>query len=75
MNQQLAFRQLTEQLWQAGLPTAPTTSIRSRCSSAPPSERGGDADETIDWDEPDTPDEGNELLFRLKRMGEKHFYA
>jgi hypothetical protein len=50
-------------------------SVRSRCSSAPPSERGGGEDEKtkngwdngyddeeeniIDWDEPDKPDEGN----------------
>lgn len=43
-NRELAFRQLTEQLWAAGLPSAQTAcsmSVRSRCSSAPPSERGG----------------------------------
>jgi hypothetical protein len=51
-------------------------SIRSRCSSAPPSERGGGDDEAtkitgnnnyeeenIDWDEPDLPDEGNSHCF------------
>jgi hypothetical protein len=77
-NRELAFRQLTEQLWAAGLPssmTACSMSVRSRCSSAPPSERGGGDDEMtkidwndthgdeegnmIDWDEPDKPDEGN----------------
>ncbi|CAF4461293.1 unnamed protein product [Rotaria socialis] len=74
-NRELAFRQLAEQLWAAGLPssaTASSLSIRSRCSSAPPSERGGDDDMTIvtwnnhcndeqenmiDWDEPDKPDD------------------
>jgi hypothetical protein len=49
-------------------------SIRSRCSSAPPSERDGgdemkkidlinvyndDEEHIIDWDEPDKPDKGN----------------
>jgi hypothetical protein len=77
-NRELAFRQLTEQLWAAGLPSSTTAcsmSVRSRCSSAPPSERGGGEDEKtkngwdngyddeeeniIDWDEPDKPDEGN----------------
>lgn len=62
-NRELAFRQLTEQLWTAGLPSSPTAcsmSIRSRRSSAPLSERGGDYDiETIDWDEADLPDSGN----------------
>jgi hypothetical protein len=75
-NRELAFRQLTEQLWAAGLPSSTTgcsMSIRSRCSSAPPSEFGGGEDETIkingnnddneeeniDWDEPKAPDEGN----------------
>ena len=77
-NRELAFRQLTEQLWAAGLPSAATAcsmSVRSRCSSAPPSERGGVDDEMIkierinsydvedesiiDWDDPDKPDEGN----------------
>ncbi|CAF3697659.1 unnamed protein product [Adineta steineri] len=65
-NRELAFRQLTEQLWAAGLPSATTAcsmSVRSRCSSAPPSERGGrrggydDEEENIDWDEPDKPDD------------------
>ncbi|CAF0749813.1 unnamed protein product [Adineta ricciae] len=75
-NRELAFRQLTEQLWAAGLPSAATAcsmSVRSRCSSAPPSERGGADDEIIkiewnnsydvedeniiDWDDPDKPDE------------------
>ncbi|CAF1157024.1 unnamed protein product [Adineta ricciae] len=73
-NRELAFRQLTEQLWAAGLPSAATAcsmSIRSRCSSAPPSERGGnegeedlsrsddddDLEENLDWDEPDIPDD------------------
>ena len=40
---ELAFRQLTEQLWVAGLPSSKTAcsqSVRSRCSSVPPSERG-----------------------------------
>ena len=79
-NRELAFRQLTEQLWAAGLPSSTTAcsmSIRSRCSSAPQSERGGggedknhpidsnnDAEENIDWDEPDIPDEGNCLCFK-----------
>jgi hypothetical protein len=77
-NRELAFRQLTEQLWAAGLPSATTAcsmSVRSRCSSAPPSERGGgeeemikfgwndnyydDYENIINWDEPDKPDEGN----------------
>ncbi|CAF2702202.1 unnamed protein product [Rotaria sp. Silwood2] len=75
-NRELAFRQLTEQLWAAGLPSSTTgcsLSVRSRCSSAPPSERGGDDEMTkiswnngyndeeniIDWDEPEKPDEGN----------------
>ncbi len=77
-NRELAFRQLTEQLWAAGIPSqtmANSMSVRSRCSSAPPSERGGGDDEMIkidwnngyddeeeniiDWDEPDKPDEGN----------------
>jgi hypothetical protein len=77
-NRELAFRQLTEQLWAAGIPSqtmASSMSVRSRCSSAPPSERGGGDDEMIkidwnngyddeeeniiDWDEPDKPDEGN----------------
>lgn len=77
-NREQIFRQLTEQLWAAGLPssrTACSMSVRSRCSSAPPSERGGGEDEltkldwdndyddeeenVIDWDEPDKPDEGN----------------
>jgi hypothetical protein len=72
-SRELAFRQLTEQLWAAGLPSSTTAcsmSIRSRCSSAPPSERGGGGDETakiewdddeenIEWDEPDIPDDGN----------------
>lgn len=76
-NRELVFRQLTEQLWAAGLPSSTTgcsMSVRSRCSSAPPSERGGGEDEIvkldwnndydeeediIDWDEPDIPDEGN----------------
>lgn len=54
-NRELAFRQLTEQLWAAGLPSAATAcsmSVRSRCSSAPPSERGGGADDEmikIEW--------------------------
>ncbi|UJR33639.1 hypothetical protein I4U23_021073 [Adineta vaga] len=75
-NRELAFRQLTEQLWAAGLPSSTTAcsmSVRSRCSSAPPSERGGADDEMkkiewnnsyddedenmIDWDEPDKPDD------------------
>ncbi|CAF3551098.1 unnamed protein product [Rotaria sordida] len=74
-NRELAFRQLAEQLWAAGLPSSTTgcsLSVRSRCSSAPPSERGGDDEMTkiswnngyhdeegniIDWDEPDKPDE------------------
>lgn len=76
-NRELAFRQLTEQLWAAGLPSAKTAcsmSVRSRCSSAPPSERGGDEEmkkvgwnngfhdeeENIDWDQPDKPDDGND---------------
>jgi hypothetical protein len=77
-NREVAFRQLTEQLWAAGLPSSTTAcsmSVRSRCSSAPPSERGGADDEMakidwndnhgdedenmIAWDEPDKPDEGN----------------
>jgi hypothetical protein len=77
-NRELAFRQLTEQLWAAGLPSATTAcamSVRSRCSSAPASERGGadeemlkiewnnsyddEVENIIDWDEPDKPDEGN----------------
>lgn len=78
-NRELAFRQLTEQLWAAGLPSAATAcsmSIRSRCSSAPPSERGGDEgeedlarsdeddlEENLDWDEPDIPDDGNAYRF------------
>ena len=78
-SRELAFRQLTEQLWAAGLPSSTTAcsmSIRSRCSSAPPSERGGDdgaikingdntdrEEENIDWDEPDLPDEGNSHCF------------
>ncbi|CAF3615397.1 unnamed protein product [Rotaria socialis] len=82
-NRELAFRQLAEQLWAAGLPssaTASSLSIRSRCSSAPPSERGGDDDMTIvtwnnhcndeqenmiDWDEPDKPDDGNSSVKRM----------
>ncbi|CAF0885194.1 unnamed protein product [Adineta steineri] len=58
-NREIAFRQLTEQLWAAGLPSstnACSMSIRSRCSSAPPSERDG-GDDDIDWDEPDAPDD------------------
>jgi hypothetical protein len=56
-------------------------SIRSRCSSAPPSERDGGDDETaktdgnngneeetIDWDEPDVPDEGNTSCFNSCSM-------
>ena len=79
-NRELAFRQLTEQLWAAGLPSAATAcsmSIRSRCSSAPPSERGGnegeedlarsddddDLEQNLDWDEPDIPDDGNAYCF------------
>jgi len=53
-NRELVFRQLTEQLWAAGLPSSTTgcsMSICSRCSSAPPSECGGREDETTktDW--------------------------
>ncbi len=78
-DRELAFRQLAEQLWAAGLPgstTACSMSIRSRCSSAPPSERGGGEDETQktnwnddkskennDWDEPGAPDDGNSSCF------------
>lgn len=43
-NRELAFRQLAEELWAAGLPSSKngcSMSVRSRCSSAPPSERGG----------------------------------
>ena len=77
-NRELAFRQLAEQLWAAGLPSSTTAcsmSVRSRCSSAPPSERGGGDDEMIKfgwndnsydddeyvtgWDEADKPDQGN----------------
>lgn len=79
-NRELAFRQLTEQLWATGLPSSTTAcsmSIRSRCSSAPPSDRDGGDDETtkingnndneenIDWDEPDLPDEGNSRCFYI----------
>ena len=77
-SQALAFAQLTEQLRAAGLPTAATAcsmSIRSRCSSAPPSEHGGgdddrtrsdldtdeDEEDAIDWDEPEMPDDGNSI--------------
>ena len=45
---ELLFAQLTEQLRAAGLPNAATASsmsIRSRCSSAPASEFGGDDDD------------------------------
>jgi hypothetical protein len=88
-NRELAFRQLAEQLWAAGLPSSTTAcsmSVRSRCSSAPPSERGGGDDEMkkthwdndyddeqeniIDWDEPDKPDEGNSS--RKKNHGYFH---
>jgi hypothetical protein len=83
-NREVAFRQLTEQLWAAGSPSSTTAcsmSIRSRCSSAPPSERDGGDDETaktdgnngneeetIDWDEPDVPDEGNTSCFNSCSM-------
>lgn len=84
-NRELAFRQLAEQLWAAGLPSSKTAcalSIRSRCSSAPPSERGVDDEMTkiswkngsndeqenmIDWDEPDQPDEGNKIVTEQKK--------
>ena len=84
-NRELAFRQLTEQLWAAGLPSSTTAcsmSVRSRCSSAPPSERGGGDDDItkthwnndyndeqeniIDWDVPDKPDEGNSSRIKIK---------
>lgn len=62
-NRELAFLQLTEQLWTTDSPSSTTAcsmSIRSRRSSAPLSERGGDNEiETIDWDDADTPDSGN----------------
>lgn len=65
ISRELAFRQLTEQLWAAGLPSSTTAcsmSIRSRCSSAPPSERGGGGDEfkKPDWNNHDTNDEDEE---------------
>ena len=47
-SRELALRQLTEQLWAAGLPSATTAcsmSVRSRRSSAPASERGGADDD------------------------------
>ena len=72
-NRELAFRQLTEQLWAAGLPSSTTAcsmSTRSRRSSAPPSERGGEDDTTkstgteiVDWDDADLPDSGNHTRF------------
>ena len=70
-NEQQLFAQLVEQLKAAGFATSRTScsmSIRSRCSSAPPSEHGGIADldadndeneEMIDWDDPQRPDDGN----------------
>lgn len=47
-HRELAFRQLAEQLWAAGLPSATTAcsvSVRSRRSSAPASERGAAEDD------------------------------
>lgn len=69
-NRELAFRQLTEQLWAEGESPPSTTaysiSARSRRSSAPASERGVEDDTTksigteiIDWDDADLPDSGN----------------
>jgi hypothetical protein len=64
-NRELAFRQLAEQLWAAGLPssmTACSMSVRSRCSSAPPSERGGGGDDEmtkIDWNDTHGDEEEN----------------
>ena len=66
-NRELAFRQLAEQLWAAGLPSSTTAcsmSVRSRCSSAPPSERGGGEEEMnkIDWNNTyDAEDEENNV--------------
>jgi hypothetical protein len=84
-NREQAFRQLAEQLWAAGLPSSTTgcsMSVRSRCSSAPPSEREGaenemtkigwnddyddDEENMIEWDEPEKPDEGNSLRQKTK---------
>lgn len=81
-NRELAFRQLAEQLWAAGLPSSQTAcsmSVRSRCSSAPPSERGGmnneydDADDEnmIEWDAPGKPDDGNSC----RKTNSKHAYT
>jgi len=61
-NRELAFRQLTEQLWAAGLPSSTTAcsmSVHSRCSSAPPSERDGGEDETRkpNWNNDDDDDD------------------
>jgi hypothetical protein len=63
-NRELAFRQLTEQLWAAGIPSSTTAcsmSVRSRCSSAPPSERDGGEDEITktNWNN-DNDDDDNE---------------
>lgn len=72
-NRELEFRQLTEELWAAESPSSTTAcsiSPRSRRSSAPPSERGGEDDTTkstgteiIDWDDADLPDSGNRTRF------------
>jgi len=80
-NRELALRQLTEQLWAAGLPSSTTgcsMSVCSGCSSAPPSERGGEdeptktdlnndneEEENIDWDEPNAPDDGNNSCLKF----------
>ncbi len=66
-NRELAFRQLTEQLWAAGLPSSATAcsmSVRSRCSSAPPSERSGGGDDGMiknDWNN-DYDDEEENII-------------
>ena len=45
-------------------------SIRSRCSSAPPSESGYDnaGENLMDWDVPDKPDEGKPIRLTYLRL-------
>lgn len=68
LNRELAFRQLTEQLWAAGLPSsknACSMSVRSRCSSAPPSERGGGDDDNVSkigWNNAYDDEEEEEMI-------------
>ena len=74
-NRELAFRQLAEQLWAAGLPSsknACSMSVRSRCSSAPPSERGGGGDDElskIGWNNNNYDDEDDENMIDWDEPG------